>query len=203
MKKKLYIMSLLLACFYFGCGKKTPTFTEDVFSGSSSQGQEDAKEGSEEKSPEEVSTEGQVCYVYVCGEVNAPGVYRLPAGSRVYEAIQMAGGLTETAEASTVNQALLVEDGQMIQVLAPGEAPATGDGGAGAAGGEESDGKVDLNTADVDELMEIPGIGEAKARSILAYRSEHGGFRSTEDVMNITGIKEGLYAKMKDYITVR
>ena len=85
----------------------------------------------------------------------------------------------------------------MIQVLAQGEEGPT------AAEEKEDDGRVDLNTADIQELMGIPGIGEAKAKSIIAYREQNGSFQSAEDVMKITGIKEGLYSRMKDYITVR
>ena len=109
----------------------------------------------------------------------------------------MAGGLTETADPGAVNQALFVEDGQMIQVFALGEEPVT------TVQEEQENGRVNLNTADVSALMGIPGIGEAKAKSIIAYREENGKFQSAEDVMNITGIKEGLYSKMKDYITVK
>lgn len=194
-----YIISVffLLSLLIYGCGRKTPSYREGVFDLTEKENETEHVAG--EKVPdteaEDVSEEDTVCYVYVCGEVNVPGVYKLPAGSRVYEAIQLAGGLTEKADAAAVNQALLLADGQMIQVPAQGEESHTAI--------EEEDGRVDLNTADIRELMEIPGIGEAKAKSIIAYREQNGGFQSAEDVMKITGIKEGLYSKMKDYITVR
>ena len=70
------------------------------------------------------------------------------------------------------------------------------------AEGVTNDGKINLNTASKDQLMTIPGVGESKADSIIAYRQEQGMFQSTEDVMNISGIKEGMYAKIKDYISV-
>lgn len=194
-----YIISVffLLSLLIYGCGRKTPSYREGVFDLTEKENETEhvAGENVSDTEAEDVSEEDTVCYVYVCGEVNVPGVYKLPAGSRVYEAIQLAGGLTEKADAAAVNQALLLADGQMIQIPAQGEESHTAI--------EEEDGRVDLNTADIRELMEIPGIGEAKAKSIIAYREQNGGFQSAEDVMKITGIKEGLYSKMKDYITVR
>lgn len=194
-----YIISVffLLSLLIYGCGRKTPSYREGVFDLTEKENETEhvAGEKVSDTEAEDVSEEDTVCYVYVCGEVNVPGVYKLPAGSRVYEAIQLAGGLTEKADAAAVNQALLLADGQMIQIPAQGEESHTAI--------EEEDGRVDLNTADIRELMEIPGIGEAKAKSIIAYREQNGGFQSAEDVMKITGIKEGLYSKMKDYITVR
>lgn len=194
-----YIISVLflLSLLIYGCGRKMPSYREGVFDLTEKESETEhvAGENVSDTEAEDVSEEDTVCYVYVCGEVNVPGVYKLPAGSRVYEAIQLAGGLTEKADAAAVNQALLLADGQMIQIPAQGEESHTAI--------EEEDGRVDLNTADIRELMEIPGIGEAKAKSIIAYREQNGGFQSAEDVMKITGIKEGLYSKMKDYITVR
>lgn len=196
-----YIISVLflLSLLIYGCGRKTPSYREGVFDLTEKENETEhvAGENVSDTEAEDVSEEDTVCYVYVCGEVNVPGVYKLPAGSRVYEAVQLAGGLTEKADAAAVNQALLLADGQMIQIPAQGEESHT------AIEIEEEDGRVDLNTADIRELMEIPGIGEAKAKSIIAYREQNGGFQSAEDVMKITGIKEGLYSKMKDYITVR
>ena len=196
-----YIISVLvlLSLLVYGCGRKTPVYRDDVFdlAKEESETASESKESATDTETGELPMDEAVCCVYVCGEVNAPGVYKLPAGSRVYEAIQLAGGLTEKADAAAVNQALFLEDGQMIQVLAQGEEGPT------AAEEKEDDGRVDLNTADIQELMGIPGIGEAKAKSIIAYREQNGSFQSAEDVMKITGIKEGLYSRMKDYITVR
>lgn len=198
-----YIISVLflLSLLIYGCGRKTPAYRENVFDLAEKEEETDREAEANESVPateaEDLQQEDTVCYVYVCGEVNAPGVYKLPAGSRVYEAIQLAGGLTEKADTAAVNQALFLTDGQMIQVLAQGEE------GHMAVEEQEEDGRIDLNSADIQALMGIPGIGEAKAKSIIAYREQNGSFQSVEDVMKITGIKEGLYSKMKDYITVR
>ncbi len=196
MKKRAAGILLVFAVLFTGCGREDSFYTEDVFEPASEFVTE------QETQIQVISTEKEKeCYVYVCGEVHAPGVYKLPGGSRVYQALQMAGGLTEEADASAVNQALPIEDGQMIQVWAKGEAEKEAQ--PSQTGEDGGDDKVDLNSADMQALMGIPGIGEAKAKSILSYREEHGSFQSVEDVMNITGIKEGLFSRMKDYITVK
>ena len=147
-----------------------------------------------------VTETAEDCYVHVCGAVHHPGVYRLPAGSRVYEAVLLAGGLLETACEDGINQAQEVADGQMIKVLTAEEAKEQENAQTGEP---ETDGKINLNTADAAALMTLPGIGEAKAASILSYREEHGGFSSAEEIKNITGIKEGVYSKIKDRITAK
>ena len=141
---------------------------------------------------EEDRTENSI-FVYVCGAVMDEGVYELPAGSRVYEAIQKAGGFTEDAAVTQINQAEVLED--ETQLYVPTMEEITNEETKG-------DGKVNLNLASKEELMTLPGVGEAKADLIIQYREEHGRFQNIEDVMNISGIKEGLFAKIKDNITV-
>lgn len=179
--------------------------------------------GTEEANrPKMPETELADCYVYVCGAVNAPGVYVLPPGGRVYEAVELAGGLTENASVSSVNQAEVVSDGEMVWIPTIEEAAASDGAGAkgrgnGTAGQDsqedksgrdrnaagEDDGRLDLNQATAAELMTLPGIGQSKADSIIAYRTAHGGFAKAEDVMNVDGIKEGVYNRIKDSIKVK
>lgn len=140
--------------------------------------------------------------VYVCGGVVSPGVYELNPGSRMYEAVNLAGGLTEDADESSLNQAEIISDGQKIYVPLIGEESVDAPGSGASDAGPGSSGRVNINTADVNSLMTLNGVGESRARSIIAYREESGGFRCAEDIMNVTGIKEGLYAKIKDQITV-
>lgn len=137
------------------------------------------------------------CYVYVCGAVFAPGVYVLAPGARIYEAIAQAGGLTEDAGITAVNQAQEVCDGLMIYIPTKEEAAAYP-----LASEQKQDGVVNLNTASETELMTLPGIGQTRAEAILAYRKMHGDFSSTEEIMNVDGIKEGLYNRIKDNIKV-
>ena len=157
-------------------------------------------------------TENTVIYVDVTGAVKAPGVYTLPAGSRVFEAIALAGGAREDASLENLNQAGLLQDGQQIRVYTEEEAAQMAQQGSlpslpgaeTAAGQEEGQeaSKVNINTAGKDELMTLTGIGETRAEAILAYRQETGGFQAPEDLMQVEGIKEKTFEKLKDQITV-
>lgn len=146
-----------------------------------------------EESTKEKNDTKNAIYVYVCGAVVNEGVYELPEGSRVYEAIEMAGGFTEDAAGSQINQAEILTDETRLYIPTAEEMQ-----GRQA----QQDGKVNLNTASKEELMTLPGVGEAKASQIIDYREEHGHFREIEELMNISGIKEGLFQKVKDYIKV-
>ena len=131
--------------------------------------------------------------VYVCGAVCNEGVYELPKGSRVYEALEKAGGLREDAAASEVNQAQVLDDAMQIYIPTIAEIQDSQ---------SKSSGKINLNRATKDELMTLPGVGEAKADSIIRYRKNKGAFSSIDEIMEISGIKEGLYEKIKDLITI-
>ncbi|MCI8638381.1 MAG: hypothetical protein HFG41_04330 [Coprococcus sp.] len=166
---------------------------------------DDRLENGSESGPE------SIC-IYICGNVASPGVYELPEGSRVKDAVFAAGGMSEQAAKEYLNQAALVEDGQKIYVPSEEEArdlEASGiqpDGGAGSEAGSESSaadgGRVNLNTAGKAELMSLSGIGKSRAEAILAYRREHGRFEKIEDIQKIEGIKEGIYSRIKDRLTV-
>ena len=144
-----------------------------------------------DKTAEESSDASDSIFVYVCGAVMWEGVYELPNGSRVYEAIQRAGGFADDAAVISINQAEVLEDEAQIYVPTMNEF---------AIEQVQNDGKVNLNTATKEELMTLPGVGESKASLIIQYREEHGRFQEIEDVMNISGIKEGLFNQMKEYI---
>ncbi len=146
-------------------------------------------------------------YVYICGEVANPGVYELSEDSRIYEAVDAAGGFTDAAARESVNLASKVSDGMQITIYNREEA-ASLPVGSGTAGGNSrqngtsSSGLVNLNTATKEELMTLKGIGEAKAEDIIRYREKSGGFKKIEDIMKISGIKEAGFQKIKDSITV-
>lgn len=162
----------------------------------------------------ENATEPIELYVHVCGAVKAPGVYVLPEGSRVVDAVEAAGGTLESASEESLNQALPVTDGMQIYVPTMEEAEKsqewihTGErsGQPGSAAVSESNGstgKININTADVTTLCTLPGIGESRASSIVAYREEHGGFSTIEDIMKVSGIKDAAFGKIKDKICVK
>lgn len=146
-------------------------------------------------------------YVYICGEVINPGVYELSGDSRIYEAVDAAGGFTENAARECVNLASKVSDGMQITIynreeaasLLADSAPVGENAGKSGTSGS---GLVNLNTATKEELMTLKGIGESKAEDIIRYREKSGGFKKIEDIMKISGIKENGFQKIKDSITV-
>lgn len=127
--------------------------------------------------------------VHVCGAVEVPGVYELPVGSRIYEAVDAAGGFDEEADREAVNLVEGMEDGEQIRIPFIGEI----DYNPGS-------GLIDINTADMDDLCEIPGIGESRAQAIIKYRESQGGFKSKEELMQVPGIKEGIYGRISSYV---
>lgn len=138
--------------------------------------------------------------VDVAGAVHSPKVVELPADSRVADAIAAAGGLTEDADTSEVNQAAFLTDGEKIYIPENGE---SGDPGTGFSGNVSKDAsKIDINTATSDELQTLKGIGPATAEKILAYRSDVGYFKSIEEIKNVDGIGEKTYENLKNDITV-
>ena len=159
----------------------------------------------------DLSSDGeQGClFVYVCGEVRHSGVYELPAGSRICDALEAAGGLTEAASPDYWNLARTLEDGEMIFFPTREEADrrreaaeAAGAAEASSVGGAAPDGRVNINTATEDQLMKLPGIGEVRAAAIIAYRSRHGAFSGEEDIMQVSGIGNALFENIRDFITV-
>lgn len=138
-------------------------------------------------------------YVHVCGAVKEPGVVRLPFDSRAVDAVLAAGGFCEEADTDCVNLAAFLTDGEQLYIPTKEEAAA----GYTRASEEIKSGLVNLNTADADTLCTLPGIGESRARDIIAYREQHGGFTAAEELMQVSGIKESIYEKLKELITVK
>lgn len=162
----------------------------------------------EEKSLERGAGEGketEECTVYICGAVKHPGVYRFSGDSRVCDAVEAAGGLLKKASREAVNLARPLVDGEQITIperKKQKDDPQDTLAGQDAAGQAGDGNKVNLNEAGREELMTLTGIGEAKAQMILDYRQEHGRFSAPEEIMQISGIKEGIYNQIKDKITV-
>lgn len=164
--------------------------------------EETASLKTEDEDKIEEDLEGTI-FVHVCGHVKEPGVYEFPAGSRICEAVEAAGGMLDTASCEAVNQAQQMQDGEQIYVPSKEEAAGSVHNEAGMAGENlegKDDGRIDLNTADKSQLMSLTGIGEMKAQAIIAYRQEHGSFHTPDEIMQVEGIKEGTYEKIKDQI---
>ena len=168
------------------------------------------------------SEETKTLVVHICGAVSAPGVYELPAGSRIIDAVEAGGGFLPEADEACCNLAEEIVDGCQIYIMTKSESCADGqtEKKAGIQTSPDSDmqmtdrnvrsnsapalenGLVNLNTADVAALMTLPGIGESRAKAIISYREQHGAFAKIEDIMKISGIKQAAFSKIKDKITV-
>ena len=168
-----------------------------------------------EKDPDPAADEVQgagvdepaVLLVHVDGAVEAPGVYELEEGSRVNDAVLAAGGLLDEADTTSLNLAAPLADGQKVHVSVPGEASvAAGEGqpaaGQGGSGSDLERAPVNINTADVATLDELPGVGEATALAIVEDREANGPFTSPEDLMRVSGIGEKKFAKLEAMICV-
>jgi competence protein ComEA len=144
--------------------------------------------------------DAKLLVVDVAGEVRKPGVYRVPAGSRVDAAVQHAGGLTPHGEATAVNLAMPLHDGQQVVVPRRGSAPAAGPASGGAPGAVPPAGApaqpISLSTATVEQLDTLDGIGPTLAGRIVQYREAHGGFRSIEELRQVDGIGDKRYAAL-------
>ena len=168
------------------------------------------------------SEEAKTLVVHICGAVSAPGVYELPAGSRIIDAVEAGGGFLPEADEACCNLAEEIVDGCQIYIMTKSESCADGqtEKKAGIQTSPYGDmqttdrnvrsnstpalenGLVNLNTADVAALMTLPGIGESRAKAIISYREQHGAFAQIEDIMKISGIKQAAFSKIKDKITV-
>ena len=207
MKKLKFIKSvlygtLIVVCIC-GCGKGTSEYLvaeEVTITEMETQMEDNLAE--ENQGTEQAET---LLYVYVCGEVNTPGVYTLPEGSRVCDVFVLAGGFTENAAVDYWNQARVLKDGEMIYVPTIEEAKERDQDISSqdvSFKDNSAKNKININTASKAQLMTIPGIGEAKANAIIAYRESNGAFSSVEEIKKVEGIKDGVYTKMKDYIVI-
>jgi competence protein ComEA len=148
--------------------------------------------------------------IYITGAVNHPGVYTIGRLSRVNDAVQVAGGLLASADPNSINLAAKIEDGAEIVVLSITETDNNNGGSNGTKQGLTPSPHgtptvsypININSAPQALLEEIPGIGPSKAAAIITYRQEHGPFKKVDDIMNVPGIGTGLFATMKNLITV-
>jgi len=149
---------------------------------------------------ETISVEEKMIIVDVGGAVNSPGVYRLPQGARVEDAIIEAGGATPDANLSGINRAGFLVDGTKIIIPAHGEDIIVS---ATEPQGTSNSGLININTATVAELQTLPGIGAVRAESIVQFRETHGHFSDIEELMHISGIGTGIMDRIRDRVTVK
>jgi len=152
-------------------------------------------------------------YVHLCGAVKNPDVYKVESDARLIDVISLAGGLADDAAGDHVNQAATLTDGQQVYIPFLHEVkditPYEFQKSTTLVDSKDKNNQytsslmININQASMEELMSLPGIGEAKAKSIIEYREKHKGFQSIEEIKNIAGIKDSVYNKIKDFITVK
>ena len=184
MKRRFLVFLLVLAMALCACGEREQiSYADEVYM--------DEGDALDSQSESKASFGAQI-YVYVTGCVVKPGVYIMPEGSRVYDAVDAAGGVTAEGDESRLNMVNIIQDGERIVMPEAAEyRDVAGDSGLRL---------VDINQANESQLTTIPGIGPSKAKAIVAYRDKHGSFSKVEDIMKVAGIKEGTFEKIKDYI---
>lgn len=199
-KKTLWVLAtlyMLTACT--GCARNQTEFVRVPSSGTV-QSMTDAGEDPASQESRAVSE----IYVHVCGAVKNAGVYKMTEGDRVFAAIEAAGGFLPDAAEESINQARVLADGEELYIPTREEilSSASSFAPAGLAESDSKEQKVNINTADVSELTTLTGIGETRARAIIAWREQNGDFSSPEDLKNVEGIADKTYEKIKDRITV-
>ena len=162
-----------------------------------------SKDSSIEKDvKKEEPVEQDLITVDVKGAVKAPGIYDLPVGSRVNDAVQKAGGLTEQADSKSLNLAQKVSDEALVFVPTKGEELASQQAGSGAPYSTSKEKKVNLNKASLEELKQVKGLGGKRAQDIIDHREANGKFKSVDELKKVSGIGAKTIEKLKDYVTV-
>ena len=161
-----------------------------------------SKDSSTEKEVKEEPVEQDLITVDVKGAVKSPGIYDLSVGSRVNDAVQKAGGLTEQADSKSLNLAQKVSDEALVYVPTKGEESASQQAGSGVASSTSKEKKVNLNKASLEELKQVKGLGGKRAQDIIDHRETNGKFKSVDELKKVSGIGAKTIEKLKDYVTV-
>lgn len=213
-KKKIIAITMVIFTMLTGCASadsEVLIMEPSAASEMSTDGTEATEISPQQEEPKEKKPENIV--VYVCGAVCEPGVYELSEGARIDDAVKAAGGFSAEADRTYVNLAAVLEDGVKLQIptaeqvalMDAGDPMPSYDGGSvilGESQDADKSGLVNINTASAEELKTLPGIGDGIASRIIQYRSDNGSFKSIEDIMKVSGIKDKLFSKIKDRITV-
>lgn len=157
---------------------------------------------SEKEVKKEEPVEQDLITVDVKGAVKAPGIYDLPVGSRVNDAVQKAGGLAEQADSKSLNLAQKVSDEALVYVPTKGEEVANQQTASGTASSTSKEKKVNLNKASLEELKQVKGLGGKRAQDIIDHREANGKFKSVDELKKVSGIGAKTIEKLKDYVTV-
>ena len=162
-----------------------------------------SKDSSSEKEvKKEESAEQDLITVDVKGAVKSPGIYDLPVGSRVHDAVQKAGGLTDEADSKSLNLAQKISDEALVYVPTKGEEAASQQATSGTTPSISKEKKVNLNKASLEELKQVKGLGGKRAQDIIDHREANGKFKSVDELKKVSGIGAKTIEKLKDYVTV-
>ncbi|KXT95664.1 helix-hairpin-helix domain-containing protein [Streptococcus oralis] len=154
------------------------------------------------KEEKEESAEQDLITVDVKGAVKSPGIYDLPVGSRVHDAVQKAGGLTEEADSKSLNLAQKISDEALVYVPTKGEEAASQQAASGTTPSTSKEKKINLNKASLEELKQVKGLGGKRAQDIIDHREANGKFKSVDELKKVSGIGAKTIEKLKDYVTV-
>ncbi len=151
--------------------------------------------------PVEAKKAPTIAVIDIKGAVKKPGIYRLPAPVRLYQLLQAAGGTLDEADLKRINQAKVINDGSMVYIPKQGEQIPT-EATPILTQSETTKDKLNINTATLDELVNLEGLGPSKANAVIQYRGEHGGFKSVEELLNVPGIGQRTLSRIKDKVYV-
>ena len=154
------------------------------------------------KEEKEEPLEQDLITVDVKGAVKSPGIYDLPVGSRVHDAVQKAGGLTEEADSKSLNLAQKISDEALVYVPTKGEEAASQQAASGTTPSTSKEKKINLNKASLEELKQVKGLGGKRAQDIIDHREANGKFKSVDELKKVSGIGAKTIEKLKDYVTV-
>ncbi|MFI6486302.1 helix-hairpin-helix domain-containing protein [Streptomyces sp. NPDC050564] len=209
----LLVVAAVFAVQHFWVGRTQSVRAPEVvravppYGGRAGQGEpSDAGPDASAGAPSPVGAAGTAIVVDVSGKVRSPGLQRLPSGSRVADALRAAGGVRPGTNTDGLNRARLLMDGEQIVVGAPAPVAGPGAGGTGSVGtggsaaGAAPSAPVALNTATVDQLDSLPGVGPVLAQHIIDYRTQHGGFRSVDELREVNGIGDRRFSDLRNLV---
>ena len=210
--EKIKEYKILVICAGFGLAlgvffllkpsTQTPVKETNLQAEVSAVSKDSSSEKEVKKEEKEESPEQDLITVDVKGAVKSPGIYDLPVGSRVHDAVQKAGGLTEEADSKSLNLAQKVSDEALVYVPTKGEEAASQQVASGTTASTSKDKKVNLNKASLEELKQVKGLGGKRAQDIIDHRETNGKFKSVDELKKVSGIGAKTIEKLKDYVTV-
>ena len=209
-KIKEYKIIVICACLGLALGgflllkpsTQTPVTETNLQAEVAAVSKDSSTEKEVKKEEKEEPLEQDQITVDVKGAVKSPGIYDLPVGSRIHDAVQKAGGLTEEADSKSLNLAQKVSDEALVYVPSKGEEAVSQQTGSGTTASTSKDKKVNLNKASLEELKQVKGLGGKRAQDIIDHREANGKFKSVDELKKVSGIGAKTIEKLKDYVTV-